>query len=254
MRALVYLVCVGDPAYGEMARLCIDSLRAAGRFTGDVVVLTDGMFQGGAGAEAVRVGAAGNALASRRLKLGAWRHLDASAYDRILFLDCDIVAVGDVAPLFAFEPAAVCAGDEYPFNRMRSASVGGALRWWERLLHRRAWGVNAGAICFPASAFRSSLERWEREMERCLPRMGRLIDQPPLNALIVRRRLPFVPYPRGWIELPPLYEGLGRGRRFTLPPVTKLLHLCGFPDKQETLRRMRLPPPAYGAAAKPPEV
>ncbi|MGQ0613731.1 MAG: hypothetical protein ACT4PV_08345 [Planctomycetaceae bacterium] len=252
MRTLVYLVCVGEAVYGEMARVCVDSLRAAGRYGGDLVVLTDGAFEGGAGAQTVRVSATGDATGSRRLKLAAWRHIDASAYDRVLFLDLDVVAVGDLAPLFAFEPSAVCAGDEYPFNRLWRPSVGSALRWWERLLHGIAWGVNAGAVCFPAGVLRSCLERWEREMERCLPRMGRWIDQPALNACIVRREFPFVPYPRSWIELPPLYAWLGRGRRFELRPETKLLHICGFPDKRETLRHMRAGP--YGARTKPPEV
>jgi len=249
MRRLVYLVCAGDPAYAELARLSVASLRGAGRFLGDVAVLTDGIFARGAGADAVRAGAAGDGLAARRLKLGAWRHLDASRYDRILYLDCDVVAVADVGPLFAFEPASVCAGDEYPFNRMSSPSVGGTLRWWERLRHWRAWGVNAGAVCFPADAFRATLELWAAEMERCLPRLHRWIDQPPLNALVVRGRIPFRAYPRRWIELPPLYEFLGNGRPFALDPATKLLHICGYPDKAETAARMR----RYGVRTNPPE-
>jgi len=52
------------------------------------------------------------------------------------------------------------------------------------------------------------------------------------------RRIDFTPYPHGWIEMPPLYHYVGRGRKFVLRPETRLLHYCGIPDKQLMLRLM----------------
>ena len=247
MRTLVYTGCYGDPAYAEMTRLLVASLRGPGRYGGEIAVLTDGAFEeNGQDVRIVRDDGAHDAFAVKCAKARAASLLDGERYDRILWLDADMVAIRDVAPLFAHAREDLCAGDEYPFNTLRAASVGGALSWWERLRHLRTWGINAGCFCLPGSAFRSTLDLWREEILRFRPRMRRWVDQPPLNALIARRRIRFTPYPRGWIELPPLYESLGRGRRFTLGPGTKLLHFCGFRDKRETLRRMR----AAGAPSK----
>ena len=240
MRTLVYLTCFADPAYAEAARLCIASLRGKGRYEGDIAVLTDGVFpERTPGATVVRMPRPSDAFDLRCMKHRAGRILDVSAYDRVLWVDCDVIAIREVAPLFEFCRRGLSAGDEYPFNTLRAPSVGGCLTWWERILFGRRWGVNAGIFCVEARLLRPYLDLWLEEVLRYRARADRWIDQPPLNALIARRRIDFTPYPRGWIEMPPLYEYLGRGRRFVLPPETRLLHYCGIPDKQETLRRMR---------------
>jgi hypothetical protein len=239
MRTLVYLACFSNPVYAEATRLCIASLRGPGRYRGDIAVLTDGTFPEGApGVTVHRLPATKDTLEIRNAKLGAARILDAARYDRILWLDSDVIAIDDVAPLFAFFRRGLAAGDERPFNTLRAVSVGGCLSRWERLRHRFRWGINAGVFCVEASLFGRYLDLWHAEIQRYRASLSRWIDQPPLNALIVRRRIEFTPYPRGWIELPLLYELMGTGRRFVQRPETKLLHYCGHPDKREMLRRM----------------
>jgi len=240
MRRLVYLACFRDPVYVEAARLCIASLRGPGRYDGDIAVLSDGSFpEGTPGVTIHRLPAASDVFGIRSAKLGAARVLDVARYDRILWLDSDVIAVGDVAPLFAFLRRGLAAGDERPFNTLRAPSVGGCLSRWERLRHRFRWGINAGVFCAEAGVFGEYLDLWHAEIERYRASLHRWIDQPPLNALIVRRRIEFTPYPPGWIELPLLYEFMGKGRRFKLRPETKLLHYCGHPDKKEMLSRMQ---------------
>jgi hypothetical protein len=239
MRTLVYLACFADPVYAEAARLCIASLRGPGRYRGDVAVLTDGTFPEGApGTTVVRLPEAKDAFAIKCVKLEAARVLDVARYDRVLWLDADVIALGDVAPLFEFCRRGLAAGDERPFNTLRAPSVGGCLSPWERLRHRFRWGINAGVFCVEGSLVGRYLDLWHAEVHRHRAALGRWIDQPPLNALIVRRRIEFRPYPPGWIELPLLYELMGKRRKFTLRPGTKLLHYCGHPDKSEMLRRM----------------
>jgi hypothetical protein len=240
MRKLVYLACFSDPVYAEAARLCITSLRGSGRYRGDIAVLTDGVFpEGTPGVTVHRLPATRDAFGIRNAKLGAARILDATRYDRILWLDSDVIAIADVAPLFSFLHRGLSAGDERPFNTLRAVSVGGCLSRWERLRHRFRWGINAGVFCVEASLFGRYLDLWRAEIARYRASLHRWIDQPPLNALIVRRQVEFTPYPPGWIEHPLLYELMGKGRKFTLRPETKLLHYCGHPDKREMLRRMR---------------
>jgi len=240
MRTLVYLACFRDPVYVEATRLCIASLRGAGRYDGEIAVLSDGSFpEGTEGVTVHRLPETKDAFGIRSSKLGAARVLDATRYDRILWIDSDVIAIDDVAPLFSFVRKGLAAGDERPFNTLRVESVGGCLTRWERLRHRFRWGINAGVFCVEASLLGKYLDLWQAEVERCRARLHRWVDQPPLNAMIVRKQIEFTPYPPGWIELPLLYEFLGRGLKFRRQPQTKLLHYCGHPDKQEMLLRMQ---------------
>lgn len=239
VRTLVYLTCLSNPIYAEAAQLCIDSLRNHGRYRGDIAVLTDGTFpEGTPGATTVRVPPAGDPLEMRLTRLRVAEILDVSAYDRVLHTDCDVIAIRDVAPLFEF-CRGMSAADERPFNRLRAPSVGACLSRWERILFRFRWGVNAGIFCVEAPLLPQYLAFWRDEVLRNREKLTRWIDQPPLNALIARRKIAFTAYPPGWIEMPPLYEYLGKGRKFVLRPQTRLLHYCGIPDRHETLRRMR---------------
>ncbi len=101
MKTLVYMVAVGDEAR-ELAVLCVASLRNAGAYGGDILVLSDG--------PSIELDAYGCAVVETQgdAHPNLWRWLladqvPADAYDQIMYLDVDILARKPIAPLW-------CAG------------------------------------------------------------------------------------------------------------------------------------------------
>jgi hypothetical protein len=240
-RTLIYLLSFGPRVYAEMTALCIRSLRGAGRYTGDIAVLTDGSFvprdRGDAGVRAIDVGAVGDPFAIKCLKTAAALWLDPRDYDRAVVMDTDMIAVGDVAPLLAGDDDRVRGMEEEPFNTMLAESCGGGLLALdERAAASRRWGINTGFLCTSGRAFAAMLARWRHAIGAQRELANYWADQPYFNRLVLRGELDFVAYPRGWIDMPPMYRWF-RGD-YAAHPDTRILHLCGN-DKHTNVAQMR---------------
>ncbi len=237
-RTLIYLLSFGSRLYADMTALCIRSLRTAGRYTGDIAVLTDGSFVArGADVSAIRVGAPRGGVAIKCAKSLAPLWLDPGGHDRVAVMDTDMIAVADVAPLLAGDDDRVRGMVEEPFNTMLAPSCGGALL----ALHERAaastrWGINTGFLCTSGRAFATAMARWRLAVGAQYELVNEWADQPYFNALVLRGEVEFEALPRGWIDMPPMYRWF-RGD-YVPHPDTRILHLCGH-DKHEGLAQMR---------------
>jgi len=167
MPDLIYLLCFGDPEYRRMTELCVESLRGPGRFTGDIMVFTDGSYtterpdiivrdatpvidrcvaaiQDVVESTAVSVGAVDNAVAwhehrvdaaaaTRKAAIKALKPelatvIDHTRYARIAVMDTDMLAIDDVNPLFDVATDGVAGMEERQLgNTMLADSCGGAL-------------------------------------------------------------------------------------------------------------------------------
>jgi hypothetical protein len=240
-RTLVYLLCFGPRVYAEMTALCIRSLRGAGRYAGDIAVLGDGNFaardRGDPGVRVVDVGSIGNPFAVKCFKTTAALWVDPCGYDRAVVMDTDMIAVGDIAPLFAGDDDRVHGAEEEPFNTMLAESCGGALLALdERPAASRRWGINTGFVCTSGRAFAPTLARWRLAIGAQRELANYWADQPYFNRLVLRGELDFVAYPRGWIDMPPMYRWF-RGA-YTAHPDSRILHLCGN-DNRARIAQMR---------------
>ena len=220
-----------------MTELCVQSLRDPGRFSGPIVVFTDNGYR--PAEPHVRV----ISIPQRRdhferlsFKPNAAEYLDVERYDKILFLDVDIVAIGDVNPLFDYADGSIRGMEESPWTRMDGPSCGATLTEEERRLARDRWGINTGLLCTPCGRFREYMRLWQNEIRRGREKVeNHFVDQPPFNALVFRKELPFRPYPRELIDMPPMYTWFGG--QFELDPETRLLHVC-WTEKERALREM----------------
>jgi hypothetical protein len=235
---LIYFLCFGSRVYAEMTALCIRSLRSAGRYTGDIVVLTDGSFTShAAGVRAIAVGAIDDVVAIKLFKSTAPLWHDPTGYARVAVMDIDMLAVADVAPLFEGDDDRVRGMVEEPFNTMLADPCGGALvRLDERAEASRRWGINTGFLCTSGRAFATTMAAWRVAVGEQRELANYWADQPYFNLLVLRGAIAFDAFPRGWIDMPPMYRWF-RGD-YVAHPDTRLLHLCGH-DKHECLAQMR---------------
>ena len=98
-RNLVYYTVFGDDAYCDNARLSIDALRRFGNFTGEVLVFSDRPFHYPDVAN--RVVPLPDSNETVKIRITCYHHFPFSDYDRVLFLDSDILTCRDVSDLLA---------------------------------------------------------------------------------------------------------------------------------------------------------
>lgn len=237
-RDLVYLVAVGidDPRFAEAMGWCVDSLRRWGRFAGDIVVLSDtdtarslASLEPDARIVAIDVDQLMDADHGRQrherfqaARLGVHNAIDLTAYDTVMYLDADILAVRDIGPLFEsvtefryareFQPM---SGP--PFSDSLTDAEFDEARW------RR--GINSGTYVAPAAGLPAMLEVWKAELDRSPGGAG--YDQPALNAIVLRGAIAAAALPSMAVGFPTLSNFVDH-----FGPDTRLLHYCGAPHSK----------------------
>jgi hypothetical protein len=245
MRQLLYTVAHGHPVYLEMARECVRSARLHG-FEGDALVLSD-QADPVEGAQS-RVTATGPDLLAKAGLIRALSRGEIESYDRVLYLDSDCVFRAGAQEVFqepglrlATQPAP--RGTFFHYNLVFMTKA-------ERQRFRAACHphVNTGMILMPGARAFEFLSEWESfwracpRQETCLRPAWRwcnpaLMDQPALQALLLRKGLEWAPFQSGTMGFP-LYKPAGRAT---------VLHFCGptggkaspVDNKKKVLRWMR---------------
>src|SRR5262249_20964979 len=156
---LIYLCSLGDPAYRQMTELCIRSLRRVGKYGGDILVFSNNGFKacdGGVGVVSVP-GCLGK-FEMTSFKTEAARSIKAETYDKILWIDSDMLAIDEVSILFRQGDDHISAMEEEPWTRMSDPPCGECLSEGERQRGHERWGINTGLLCIPRLLFRECME------------------------------------------------------------------------------------------------
>jgi glycosyltransferase involved in cell wall biosynthesis len=241
---LVYLVAVGvdDPRFAQAVEWCVDSLRHWGRFTGDIAVLSDtDTARSLASLEPdVRivtldveqlVDVAHGRLRHERFqaaRLGVHKAIDLDAYDTVMYLDADILAVRDIRPLFESVTEFRYARE---FQPMSGPPFSDSLTDAEFAEARWRRGINSGTYVAPASDLPGMLEIWKTELDRSPNGAG--YDQPALNAIVLRRAIAAAALPSMAVGFPTLSNFVDH-----FGSDTRLLHYCGAPHTKFDLMRL----------------
>ncbi len=160
---LVYYTVFGDDPYYENLRTSIDSLRDIGNFDGEILVFSDKPVDY-CGASNI-VLPMPNSVESIKLRITCYKHFDFSAYDRVLFLDLDIIACRDINWLFARDEDFTYFSqiDHYFTTGIINCSyMDGrtlAKHWWKR-------PINAGQYLLSGRRFDAVMEHWEEVCDR----------------------------------------------------------------------------------------
>jgi predicted SAM-dependent methyltransferase len=174
---LIYSVAYGSDAWHQAA-IMVQSLRRAGQFTGEIIVYSDTKAEL-LGAEVVHNLEPLTFYSPKLAKAYFGKQIDASKYERIMFLDSDIVAIKPIQPLFELE--GICApwdgvSVEHPF-------------------------FNSGTIVAPASEWNRLCRRWWHLLAVSRLTEGPWVDQPLFNALVNEGAISVKPMPEGSVHL-----------------------------------------------------
>jgi hypothetical protein len=221
-----------------MAKMLVLSLLRTG-FDGDIVVLKnspDPLFLvARKGVREVLIDVGDSGALDYWDHVQAWKFrvhglLDVRGYDKVMFLDADHMALGDVTPLlegnwdlgFYREPGTTIEHPNYHCFFSKSETRG-----------CKDQGANAGMFAVRASRYHAVMKEWERIFEGPAKREKYFTDQAALNRLIKdtsRRTRQFtreeVAYPFSHDPLPQKYFS------------AKLVHLAGSTELDEKLRFM----------------
>lgn len=178
MKTLIYTVAYGEFPFVDMA-LNLKKTAFASGYTGEFRILREEhCFPGMPKAGLIR------ALSRAQIE----------SYDKILYVDCDCVFLEDPAPLFGHTGVAAV------FESAGISEYSALFLTAEERLKARA-GVHSGALLLPGTQAYDFLEAWEsiwltsprdavrREDKYSWVPEG-LMDQPALQAVLIRRNIP----------------------------------------------------------------
>ena len=201
MRPVIYLCSFGPAVYSEMAGLCVKSLRRFGRYAGPIIVFTNNGFLGSDNdTQVVAIPDRLSYFETRTFKARASQYIDGAQHTAVMSIDTDMLAIRDINPLLTYRHERACGMREIPWTRMSDRSCNACLRQTERRLARSRWGINGGLLCTPGHLYERYMVAWEAECVNHRHRLQTWVNQPALNALILRRDIQFTAYPRRWIK------------------------------------------------------
>ncbi len=187
---LVYYTVFGNEPYYENLRISIDSVLDIGNFDGEILVFSDKPFVYRGVSNLVLPLA--NSVETIKLRITCYHHFDFSPYNRVMFLDGDVMACRDVNWLFARTE------DFTYFSQIDTYYTTGSINctymdwgtvwqhWWKR-------PINAGQYLIVGHRFHAIMAQWEevcdrfahrRVFELNLPFKRVWRDQVALNYLI----------------------------------------------------------------------
>lgn len=225
-RNLVYTVALdraGQTGHRNMAKMLVSSLLRT-RFSGDIVVFhnspTPLFMVARAGVREVRLrvpdnaGPDGNFVAyAQSCKHGVAAHIDTAAYQRVMFIDCDALALRNIDHLFSgrWDLAVMVENG----SKIQEYGYGGYLTKRERKTLVRD-GMNSGTWVVSAERCGELLRRWSKVDARA-----------PLDRLCLREQSAFNRVALNWDGV---IREIPRGE-IALPLVTG--HLTSYPQYKD---------------------
>ena len=209
---LVYTIALdrrGQTGHRNMAKMLVSSLLRT-RFSGDIVVFHNSpvplFMVARDGVREVRLKVPDGlrseqhfVMRAQSCKHGVARHIDTAAYDRVMFIDCDALALRNIDHLFtgAWDMAVTVEHGA----KIQEFAYGGYLTKTERksLVHD---GMNSGTWVIKAKHLAEFLGRWRKVESR--PQKARLSlrEQSAFNRVVLDWEGKVREIPRGEIALP----------------------------------------------------
>ena len=249
--ALLFVSIGTNPAYPAMARLAVQSAREAGAFNGAIVMLTDHpehladldltVVEIDGAAHCARFPALSrvNRHWAENLRAFADLYHDFAQYDRVLYLDTDILCAGPVGPVieaigtdylhFAYAPCAgwldsnaIALDHHSPFLRKGADTT---VLDSSPIAQGSLTGVCSGSYGMAGDRVSQFMQLWRELLLACFDRGEEVTDQMALNECLLGGSIPGLALPNEMVAYP-LWALMGRAERRELPanPVPVLYH------------------------------
>jgi len=240
---LIYLICYwnNDPMWVEMTTMCVTSLRKLGNYKDKIVIMTDHnqAFMScdlGDNTEVLNV-SSNEIIETSNHRNGAecfyvakqkfYKFFDVSPFNKVLYLDSDILVINDIHPLFNISEDFHYAREYLPMN---SPWFNGCLDEDEKEQANWVRGANAGTFCVPSNMFSSYMQLWLRSI--CEFPSAVAYDQPVLNALIFRNKISAKPFADYTVAFPQQQTFSHQLRK-----QTSILHYAGNKNRAVTMMK-----------------
>jgi len=183
MKTLVYTLAIGDECWSQIYWM-VQSLRKLGGFGGDIKVFTD-KKRGGLTDATLEV--LPDLITLRRPQMGKsliGKQLPVADYDRIVWMDADVVTVRDVARIFELPglslPVEVVVNKES--DRISYSYEG-------NLCSLGTTGLNTGLVVCESKIWQWVCQTWWDRIRDMQAWNHALVDQPAMNCLIREDKL-----------------------------------------------------------------
>lgn len=241
LRTLVYTTAFGEEHFFLLAEQMFRSLRKRG-YEGEAALLCDRRpgFAEELGITVLLLGSTGPApLYKARLPA----LLDTSVYDRILFVDSDVVFLREPSTLFALaNERLVISRDHCPLQRNAFNLSFFSPEGRRDPLLSSTRSINTGVMVFPGARCEEYLSRWTEawnfpEVKRKLGlqalKHAELRDQPVMQKLVTEERLDCAFIPDNLLLMPLFFT-----ENQSLHPDTVALHLNGSSRSPQQKQRL----------------
>lgn len=160
---LVYYTVFGDDPYYENLQTSIDSMLDIGKFDGEILIFSDKPVDYRGASNIVLP--IPNSNESIKLRITCYKYFDFSVYNRIMFLDLDIMATREVNWLFERDE------DFTYFSQIDTYYTTGIINcsymdWKTILKHWWRRPINAGQYLLSGRRFHAVMEQWEEVCDR----------------------------------------------------------------------------------------
>lgn len=199
MRQLIYITVSRTDIYREMCCLCVQSLRAAGRYRGEIQVMCNLIDERLAPiADLARLRICDMNCDVKDERMEGLSFIDGNQYDAVLNLDCDIMALQDIAPLF--EGVEGVRWFDEPWGYLGTYEQMYTYYLTEAEMRRYAWchTINVGHFGVSGTWLSRLYLAWKR-MLLSKDHIMTGVDQAAFNAVLRRGIIPGRPFDRGLI-------------------------------------------------------
>lgn len=172
-KQVVYYTVFGSSPYYQNAKISIQSLKKLGEFTGDVVVFSDKPF--------VYPGVINIILQTGHfskifeLRYTAGEHFDFGKYDKIMYLDTDILVVRPINSLFENDLDFIYFEEpDYYFLTGSISSI--FFDWKTRMVNIYKHSINAGQFVVSGKNYLETMKVWEQNVDKFRHRKAPVFD------------------------------------------------------------------------------
>ena len=233
---LIYTIAFDAPgqnAFRTMAKMLVSSCLRT-KFPGDIIVFknfSSPLFVLGRAhlteicIDTEMYSGAERTLAASCFKYLASNFINLEKYERILFLDCDCLVLGDLSEAFADVNSLLFSEER---SRITQSQFSNLLSEEEMKTLKRN-GVNSGVWLIDADKLNFLAGKWENSDKfRQNNSKQHLIDdqvtdQPAFNRCVIDWPYSGSPFSEGFVQYPGMSDGC-----FSRWPTAKVLHFCGF--------------------------
>jgi alpha-N-acetylglucosamine transferase len=193
-RNLIYMVAIGKK-YQDEAIMLVNSLRKIGLFNGEIICITNSLFNiGDANIVIIK-----EQIIPHLIRFHAYKLINFIDYDKVMYLDTDILCQKPINKLFNNDGSLHYTEEQWNDDKnLINFDTAEALYW------KNKNGINSGTFCISGHNINEFLYKWKETYEKTLDKryFKRYYDQASFNYIIRKNLIKNTQWDIGLIGFP----------------------------------------------------